>query len=87
MDPLTIALIALRSVGALFALQGKPEISGAINAALDAHQAGRNVDAHLQSIADTLEAGGELDDWTAIRHKIDLEVDDFLDDTGDEHET
>lgn len=81
MDPLTIALIALRSVGTLFALQGQPKVSEAINAALDAHQAGRNVDAYLQEIADKLESGIGLsqEDWDELAQRINNEVDDFLD--------
>ena len=86
MDPLTIALIALRSVGTLFTLQGKPEVAGAINTALDAYQAGKNVDAYLQEIADALESGADPD-WDDLTNRINDEVDAFLGDTGDEDET
>jgi len=86
MDPLTIALIALRSVGTLFTLQGQPKITGAINAALDAYEAGRNVDAYMAEIADKLELAGTLsaEDWDDLTDRINSEVDEFLDDTGDE---
>ena len=80
MDPLTVSLLTLRSVGTLFALQGKPEISETISAVLKAYQAGKNVDGHMAAIADRLEKGGTLDDWVEIQARINSEVDDFLDD-------
>jgi hypothetical protein len=83
MDPLTIALIALRSVGTLFGMQGRNDVQLGINAALDAVAAGKNVDAYLQEIADALEAGVEPD-WDDLTLRINSEVDAFLDDTGDE---
>ena len=86
MDPLTIALIALRSVGTLFTLQGRPEISSTINKALDGIQAGKNVDAYMAEIAEKLEAdqNGEAVDWDDLNARIDAEVSEFLDDTGDD---
>lgn len=83
MDPLTLALLALRSVGTLFTLQGKPEIGRAINSGLDAIQAGKNVDAYMQEIADALEADAPVD-WDDLAFRIESEVEAFLDDTGDE---
>lgn len=77
MDPLTIGLITLRSVAALFTLQGKPEISDAINAMLEAHAAGRNVDAYMQQMVDKMKAG-EMDGWAEITNKIKAEVGEFL---------
>lgn len=83
MDPLTIAILALRSVGTLFTLQGKPEINNTINALLTAYQAGKNVDAYMQKIADNLEADGDLASWDDITDRINDEVDEFLgDDNG-----
>lgn len=82
MDPLTVSLLALRSVGTLFALQGRPEVSATINAVLKAYQAGRNVDKHMADIADRLEKDGALDDWSDILTRINSEVDDFLDEDG-----
>jgi hypothetical protein len=60
-------------------LQGKPEVGNTINQVLELYQAGKNVDAHMQAIADKLEAGDDLDDWSQIQDKINAEVDDFLD--------
>lgn len=85
MDPLTISLLTLRSVGTLFALQGKPEISQTINAVLKAYQAGKNVDKHMATIADRLEKGGDLADWGNLKRRINDEVADFLaEDAGSE---
>ncbi len=78
MDPLTIALIALRGVGTVMSLQGKPQVSEAINAAITAYDAGRNVDAYMQEIADALNNDAELADWDDITSRINTEVDDFL---------
>lgn len=79
MDPLTLGLIALRSVGTLFALQGRPEVGSTINSVLEAYSAGKNVDKHLADIADALEAGADLATWDDITSRIDAEVDAFLD--------
>ena len=84
MDPQAIALIALRGVGTLFALQGQPEARDTINALLAAHQAGKNVDAHMAAIADNLEVGGELESWTEITNRINDVTDDFLGDPADD---
>lgn len=78
MDPLTVALLTLRSVGTLFALQGKPQVGDTINQVLDLYAAGKNVDAYMQEISDKLEDGGDLDDWGDIQARINAEVDDFL---------
>lgn len=40
---------------------------------------GNSAAAHMQEIADTLEAGGELADWEDITERINNVVDDFLD--------
>lgn len=79
MDPITIALIALRAVGTVFSMQGRPEISNTINDAITAYEAGKNVDAYMQEIADALNDGAELATWDDIRARINSEVDDFLD--------
>ncbi len=87
MDPITIALISLRAVGALFSMQGKPEISTTINQLLEAYSAGKNIDDHLEEVAAKLEAGA-LDpaDWQDLTDRINQEVDEFLaaGDTGDD---
>ena len=79
MDPLTVSLLTLRGLSTLFMLQGKSEVGNTINQVLDLYGAGKNVDAHMAAIADKLEAGGDLDDWSDIQAKINAEVDEFLD--------
>ena len=80
MDPVLVSMLALRGLGTLFTLQGKSEVSNTINQVLDLYSAGKNVDDHMKAIADKLEAGGDLDDWSDIQAKLDAEVDDFLGD-------
>ena len=78
MDPITLALLALRGVTTVLDLQGREDISNTILALIDAHHAGRNVDNHMAEVAAALEAGTELATWTDIRHRIKAETDDFL---------
>ena len=79
MDPLTVAMLALRGVASVFVLQGKPEVSNAIGALLGAWQSGRNVDAYMAEIATALEAD-EMADWDDITKRINDEVAAFLSD-------
>jgi len=81
MDPVAVSLLALRGLSTLFQLQGKIEVGNTINQVLDLYGAGRNVDAYMKDIAEKLEAGDNLDDWSDIQAKLDAEVADFL---GDE---
>lgn len=78
MDPKLIALLTLRGLATLFTLQGQSNIATAIDSLINAYQAGKNVDEYMQSIADTLAAGGELADWDDITSRINSEVDEFL---------
>jgi RecB family exonuclease len=80
MDPVLVSMLALRGLSTLFTLQGKSEIGNTINQVLDLYGAGKNVDAHMKAIAEKLEAGDDLDDWSDIQAKLDAEVDDFLGD-------
>lgn len=84
MDPLTVAIVALRSVGTLFRLQGAPHVSKTIDAVFSAYRAGKNVDAYMQEIADKLEAGDALAGWTDLEARINAEVDQFLEDPVEE---
>jgi len=79
MDPLTVAMLALRGVASVFVLQGKPEVSRTIGALLTAWQSGRNVDAYMAEIATALEAD-DMAAWDDITHRIDSEVARFLSD-------
>lgn len=76
MDPKLIALLALRTLGSL---TGNVALSNGIGQLMAAYDAGKNIDDHMQAIADKLEAGEDLDNWDDITNRIDAEVDDFLD--------
>lgn len=82
MDPKLVALVTLRGLASLFALQGKNSVAETINSAINAYQAGKNVDDYMQLIADRLEAGDDLADWEDITGRINAEVDDFIDEPG-----
>lgn len=84
MDPLTVAIVALRSVGTLFRLQGAPRVQSTINAVLEAYKAGKNVDRYMQEIADNLEFDGDLASWKDLEARINAEVDQFLGDPVEE---
>ena len=62
----------------MFATQGKPEIGDALNAVIAAYEAGKNVDAYMQEIADKLRDDVPLDEWDTITARIDRETTRFL---------
>jgi hypothetical protein len=64
-------------VGQLLGLQGKTREQGILNKIMAGYRAGRNVDAHMREVADTLEAGGKID-WDALEAKLDAETAEFL---------
>ena len=78
MTPTLIALVTLRSLSAVVATQGKPEIGNALAAVIAAYEAGKNVDAHMQEIADKLRDDVPLDDWDTLTTRIDAETQKFL---------
>lgn len=78
MDPILLTVVTLRSLGALFGLQGKPEIAGVMNASAAAIEAGRSVDAQMQEVADLLNSGGDLPSWSDLARRIDDETAQFL---------
>ena len=76
MDPTMIALLSLRALGLA---TGHNEIATRIDQLVGAFNAGKDIDDHMQAIADKLEAGEDLDTWDDIVDRIDAEVADFLD--------
>lgn len=80
MDPKLVALVTLRGLASIFALQGKNSVSQVINAAITAYQSGKNVDDYMQLIADRLEKNDPMADWEDITARINSEVDAFLSD-------
>lgn len=64
-------------LGQLLGLQGMTKEQGILDKIMSAYRAGKNVDIHMQSIADKLEAGDPID-WDELSAKLDTEEDEFL---------
>ncbi len=75
-----LAMSGLRIISSVLRLQGEVDAAAAIVTSLDLYRGGKNVDAHMQAIADNLEAGGELESWADINARVQSEVDAFLTD-------
>jgi len=82
MDPILVATLTLRGISEVMKLQGRPEVGNAIEVLLAAHQAGRNVDAHMKHIATLLQQNAPLADWETITARINEVTAQFLDDDG-----
>jgi len=70
----------LRIIAGLAADQGKTEAGAALRLIAMSVDSGARVDQHLDELADRLEEGGDLSDWSDIRNRIDNEVSAFLSD-------
>ena len=77
MDSKLVAIIALRGLSLTLRLQGLTRQADSIDRLILAYQAGRNVDAHLQAVADQL-AAGEQASWDDILGRIETETEEFL---------
>ncbi|MGI9251029.1 MAG: hypothetical protein ACR2PR_07500 [Pseudohongiellaceae bacterium] len=75
-----LAMSGLRIISSVLRLQGEVEAATTIAKTLDLYKGGKNVDAHMQAIADKLEDGGSLDSWADINARVQSEVDAFLTD-------
>lgn len=69
MNNLTLGILTLRSLGLMFALQGNVRASSSVLLMADTLQAGGNIDAHMQAMADNLSAG-TAPDWADIERRI-----------------
>ena len=65
----TIAIIALRSLGMLFGLQGQPKAATSLGLLADGLESGANVDAHMAAVAIALKSGSPLD-WEDVHKRI-----------------
>lgn len=74
MDPLTIALIALRGMSALFNLAGESDKGTLLSTLADGAEAGVNVDAHMQAVAVALKSGAPKD-WADAANRINTDSD------------
>jgi hypothetical protein len=77
MDPKLLAVISLRSLASLFLLQGRPKQAAALNAAADAIEAGVNVDARMQELADRLK-NDDGPSWLDLQIALEKETAEFL---------
>jgi hypothetical protein len=82
MDPVLVALVSLRSMATLFTLQGNPKAAQVFNTMVSAYLAGRNIDAHLQDVADYLDSNSEVR-WGDVLDRISSLEAEFLDETPD----
>ena len=69
--------LAMSFVGQLLGLQGMTREQGILDKIMAGYRAGRNVDAHMQEIADALAVGDAID-WDDLEARIDAETDEFL---------
>jgi hypothetical protein len=79
MNPITYALVALRSLALrslalLFSLQGRQSESNTLLAIASAREAGRNVDTHMAAVADALKHGQSAN-WADVLARIEADSD------------
>lgn len=65
----TLAILALRSLGMLFGLQGQPKAASSLGLLADGIESGANVDAHMASVAAAIKSGSPLD-WDDVHDRI-----------------
>lgn len=69
MDTMTLALIALRGLAAVFTAVGQTPKAKLLSTLADGAEAGLNVDAHMQAVATALKSGAEKD-WDDVSNRI-----------------
>lgn len=74
MDPKNLAIISLRALAQLFRSQGAPKRAESLDLLADGIKSGADIDDHMQSVADALEAGASAD-WDDIHARITAESD------------
>lgn len=57
--------------------QGKADAAAYIKSVTAAYDSGKNIDAHLQTVAEYLEGGGEPD-WADLKGRMDAELAELL---------
>jgi hypothetical protein len=73
-----LAVISLRSLATLFALQGQAERAAALNASADAIEAGAHVDDEMQALADALKNDADVPTWLDLQLRLEKETAEFL---------
>lgn len=77
MDAKLAAIIGLRGASLTLRLQGLTKQAEAIDRLILTYEAGRNIDAHMQEVADGLKAGVAFD-WDDFNTRLIAETDEFL---------
>lgn len=72
MDPRLLAVVALRSLAQLYALQGNTKAAGAMQFTANAVEAGRAVDEHMRNVAAALN-DDSLVSWDDVHNRIAVE--------------
>jgi GrpB-like predicted nucleotidyltransferase (UPF0157 family) len=76
MDPKLFYLVGLRGVALALSLAGQQRASDALYTVVDAYEAGKNVDDHMQAIADKLKSRpSNADDWADVTARIEADSD------------
>lgn len=65
----SLAIVALRSLATLFALQGQGKHGESLNLLADGLESGANVDGHMADVAAALKSGNEID-WDEVTGRI-----------------
>lgn len=69
MDPVSIALIAIRGLATLFEAQGDSRQANALRLLAKGIESGQDVNEHMDRVADALEAGQGAD-WDDVVSRI-----------------
>jgi hypothetical protein len=73
-NPVTLVLIGLRSAALGLELQGQGKTATSLYTLSDAIEAGKNVDEHMQAVADKLKDRSATDeDWADVTARIEAD--------------
>lgn len=76
MDPKLIAIISMRAAALALIATGQVEAGNALIALAAAAEAGRNIDAHMATVAEKLKSGTSTPaDWLDVTSRISAESD------------
>lgn len=69
MNSVFLAVLTLRSLATVYLLQGNSKASDSLGLMADALEAGKNIDARMQEVADALKAGA-TPNWDDLERRI-----------------
>jgi hypothetical protein len=73
MNPKTLAVMAARALAQLFTLQGDSKAAESLTFVANGIESGLDVDEHMQSVADALNAGSPVS-WDDVTARIEAEA-------------